>query len=78
MTPKITDSKGREHDTVCFGHYASSCGPIEAEVPEMRIKGCPFAERCKNATPQHILNASTKTRFIIKQNGFMKEIANLE
>ena len=78
MTPKISDSKGKEHEAVCFGNYASSCGPIKAELPEMSIKGCPFAERCKNATPQYILDSSTKTRYIVKRNGFVREVANLE
>jgi hypothetical protein len=69
--PKVVDSKGIEHDALCFGNYSSfPCGGLKSSFKT--LPPCQLAERCRNATPVRILdNQSKGLKFIMKPNGII-------
>ena len=66
--PKLKDSKGIEHEALCFGNFSEfPCARLGNQGP------CPFAEICKNATPISKRDSQCKGfKYTVKPNGSIK------
>lgn len=66
--PKVKDSKGVEHEALCFGQHSEfPCDRLG------KLEPCPLAERCKNATPISKRDSQCKGfKYSVKPNGIIK------